>query len=126
MSTITWREKHAEEMRKYRREWYYRNKKHALGKIKERQRELRLWLEEKKKSMVCETCGNSHIACLQFHHTDPKKKEVEVVYAAKRGWSKERIEVEIKKCKVLCANCHAILHWEERQKILQQRQAKGR
>lgn len=117
MATKTWKDKHIEEMRKYRREWYYRNKAHAMEKIKDRQRKLQEWLDEKKKTMKCEFCGFNHVACLQFHHIDPKKKEISLAKAARRGWSMERIEKEISKCKVLCANCHMILHWKEKNNL---------
>ena len=115
MATLQWRDEHKEELRKYRREWYNRNKEHAISKIKERQRNLQIWLDERKKTLKCVECGMNHIACLHFHHLDPKKKESSLAKVARKGWSIKKIEQEISKCKVLCANCHSILHWEERQ-----------
>lgn len=54
------------------------------------------------------------MACLEFHHKDPSKKEVTLSRAVNNGWSIERMEKEIAKCVVLCANCHRKLHYEER------------
>ena len=70
-------------------------------------------LADAKSEKGCSTCGESHHACLQFHHTDPKTK----LFAVNRGvvmkMRPEIIEAEVAKCKLLCANCHAKLHWEE-------------
>ncbi len=58
-------------------------------------------------------CGFDHPAALQFHHRNPNKKEKELsmVY---ESWSIERIMKEIKKCEVLCANCHFKFHWKQK------------
>lgn len=54
----------------------------------------------------CERCGyNKCAAALQFHHKDPKEKEFAI--SAKQFLSYEKCLKEIKKCKLLCANCHA-------------------
>jgi hypothetical protein len=56
----------------------------------------------------CINCGESDIRCLDFHHI--LGKEVEIAIAVRRGWSKERIKIEIDKCVILCANCHRKEH----------------
>ena len=58
----------------------------------------------------CSSCGEPCAACLEFHHLDPASKDVCVSSAVRRGWSVERLLVEIRKCVVLCANCHRKLH----------------
>ena len=59
---------------------------------------------------ACVDCGETHPACLDFHHRDPKQKSFSI---GKEGvkFSKERILAEIAKCDVLCANCHRKRHW---------------
>jgi hypothetical protein len=92
------------------KDWYQRNKAKRNKEIRERKREISAWLREYKSKLKCKNCKENHPACLQFHHIDPKAKEVNISHAANDGWSKERLLKEIEKCIVLCANCHFKLH----------------
>ena len=60
----------------------------------------------------CVRCGESDLACLDFHHRDPSEKEGHIGHI--RRFSVERINAEIAKCDVLCANCHRKHHRDER------------
>lgn len=62
----------------------------------------------------CYHCPCTEVACLQFHHRDPSIKDPK--FASMRGWSDERLEEELKKCDLLCANCHSIEHAKQREK----------
>lgn len=111
--TPEWRLENQELMRKYRREWYCRNKERGKESVVLRLAELRLWFRAYKSNCSCMLCGETHPACLQFHHRNAEEKELEVSVAVASGWSKKRILEEIAKCDVLCANCHAKIHWKE-------------
>jgi hypothetical protein len=66
-----------------------------------------LILEAKKNGCLC--CPEKNPICLDFHHKDPKKKDKAV--AKLLGFkNKERLLNEIKKCIVVCANCHRKIH----------------
>ena len=65
----------------------------------------------------CIRCGETHPACLDFHHRDGKTTK-EGNIAEIRRFSYARIYAEIAKCDVLCANCHRKHHWGERQRQL--------
>jgi hypothetical protein len=93
---------------------YEKKKAYYRMKIHGRRRNILDWLEELKSGMSCLRCGFSHPAALQFHHRDPSSKEFEVTTAVRQGWARARILAEIAKCDCLCANCHFILHYEER------------
>ena len=62
----------------------------------------------------CKACGVDDARVLQFHHRDPKRKEMMISTMVSRGLSLVSIDLEIEKCDVLCANCHAIHHHDER------------
>ena len=76
------------------------------------------------KNNTCSLCHQSfNIACLSFHHLTDKK------FALSRSnltrFSQEEIAQEIKNTVVLCHNCHAKVHHEERNKkqnVLQKRE----
>lgn len=68
-----------------------------------------------KNSQGCKDCGETHPACLQFHHIDPATKLFAVNRAAVNKIPIDRLMAEIAKCELLCANCHAKRHWTERQ-----------
>ena len=56
----------------------------------------------------CVICGQSDIRCLEFDHINPSTKKYNVCKMITNGLSIESIKEEIAKCRVLCANCHAI------------------
>ena len=58
----------------------------------------------------CDKCGEMNFFKLSFHHTENKKYEYSDI--REHRWSK--IENELKKCQLLCHNCHEELHHLER------------
>ena len=61
----------------------------------------------------CLRCGyNTCAAALHFHHRDPTAKTHNVaILMHKQNGSWPRLEREIAKCDILCANCHAEQTW---------------
>ena len=70
------------------------------------------WIEDYKAKHPCVRCGETHTACLEFHHRDPDDKRENVMKLVHGGASIDHIKREVSKCDVLCANCHRKLHWE--------------
>ena len=72
------------------------------------------WIDIKKKAIThkggsCITCGyNKYYGALEFHHRDPKTKEMQWNELKKRSWS--FICKELDKCDLLCSNCHKEKH----------------
>jgi hypothetical protein len=92
----------------YIREHYQKNKQKYIDKARESNHRLKEWFRELKRNLACERCGEKHIACLEFHHVDPSKKDFQVGGMA--TWGRKRLLKEIDKCVVLCANCHRKEH----------------
>jgi len=65
-------------------------------------------LKECRENSVCACCGEDCAACLDFHHTDPSTKSFSISKAGNRSW--EAVLAEIKKCVVVCKNCHSKIH----------------
>ncbi len=111
---MTWAKRNPEKFNAAWRKWYAANAKRKIEWQARRRVQLKAWLDELRASHVCEACGEKTPECLQFHHVDPSEKDLEISKVIGHGWSKERILREIAKCRVLCANCHLKLHWEQR------------
>lgn len=63
------------------------------------------------KCVECDISYNGKNASIfHFHHLDPSKKES--ILARKFIGNFEKALEELKKCKLVCANCHSILHSE--------------
>tara|TARA_R110000751_G_scaffold23569_3_gene65076 strand:- start:4 stop:330 length:327 start_codon:yes stop_codon:yes gene_type:complete len=71
-------------------------------------------LNEIKSNKKCEVCGFDDWRALQYHHKKREEKLMNIGAAAGHGL--EKIKKEIKKCQCICANCHQILHHEERER----------
>lgn len=61
----------------------------------------------------CKHCGINNPIVLCFHHKDKKEKSFGIAWAFTHSYAYETILREAKKCDVLCANCHLILHATE-------------
>lgn len=61
----------------------------------------------------CKNCHERHPACLDFHHRDPTQKRFTIAAGVSGLYRTEVILEEIKKCDVMCSNCHRKLSWDE-------------
>lgn len=65
----------------------------------------RRWLWEQKAAVGCILCEEGDPRCLDYHHVHPQKKKFNISSVVSTIPTRA-IEIEIRKCVVLCANCH--------------------
>ena len=110
--------KYKDQEKKYHKEyhakWYQENQDKIKKIVEATKKRKHDWFRKLKENYPCDNCGVFHTAIIEFHHKDPKKKKFSV--ASYQSKSKKDVLAEIKKCTPLCKNCHAILHWNERDK----------
>lgn len=111
------KEKRREYQKEYMRKWYRKNKAKHISYVRNREKKIKNWLKEYKKSLQCEECGENHPACLDFHHINPKEKRF-AIGRISDYLCMNRLQDEIAKCRVLCSNCHRKKHWNERNGII--------
>jgi len=101
--------------REYNKGWYQQHKDRLLEKRRQHDEDLRMWLRRYKSKLRCEMCGENHPACIQFHHRDREDKSFTIgkIIGRRRYITHKKLEQEIRKCDILCGNCHAKLHWQE-------------
>lgn len=75
----------------------YENKKKTVSEIK--------------KNLKCAKCGEEREYCLDFHHIDPNEKENTIARMTSNNYRLDTVLNEIKKCIVLCSNCHREFHY---------------
>jgi len=93
---------------------YYRHLCHeCYSKQKHNERDKRVQkFKEYKKTLCCSKCGYDDYRALQFHHINDDKEGNLCIIVRNKSWG--NVSKEINKCIVLCANCHQIHHYEER------------
>ncbi len=86
--------------------------KEAEAKFKrDRKRRIKMWAIEKLGGK-CTKCGlTHHPAVYDFHHLDPKTKEIGI--GSMITYKISRLEEELAKCILVCANCHREIHFGE-------------
>ncbi len=96
--------------RSYDREYWRKNKDrlNSQRSITKKKNRMRLYdnLRDYCKSNSCVSCGEDDFVVLEFDHIDPKDKNSSVSDMVKNGYSWDSIKLELKRCQVLCANCH--------------------
>jgi len=73
------------------------------------------YLNSYKMSKGCRECGyNKSPYALEFHHRERKFKSKNVSNFRRSSWAQlDKIVKEVKKCDILCSNCHKILTQKE-------------
>lgn len=91
--------------------YYASNLEHHKRVISERNKQLekiiRSKVDDYKMNHGCSLCDEKEPVCLDFHH---RKDKDELVSRLIAQLSLRRLEKEIAKCSLLCANCHRKLH----------------
>lgn len=90
----------------YQRLHYEGNKGKYIEQNRTRIQAVKQRFRDYKAERGCSRCEEKHPACLQFHHIDASTKIDDVSVLINEGRSIESILLEIKKCIILCANCH--------------------
>jgi hypothetical protein len=98
------------------KDWYERNKDYQKANARKHSTEyrdtIREYLHNYLLSHRCVSCGEADPVVLEFHHTHSKKMAISELVT--RITSIERLEEELRKTQVLCANCHRRLTAKER------------
>ncbi len=67
----------------------------------------RHWLDKYKMNKGCCVCGyKDHAVALHFDHIEPTAKRAAVAHMI--TYSLKALIKEVRKCRVLCANCHYV------------------
>lgn len=89
---------------------YHKYRDLYLKRAKERRQALKIEFRTNMLEYItgksCVVCQESDIRTLDFDHIDPSNKLFNVSQAVKLGYNWQQVEDEIKKCRILCANCH--------------------
>lgn len=90
--------------------WCHCNPKKAASSQKKRARKHKLDFI-KLRGSKCEICGyDKCLPALDFHHKDKAQKSFSISNGYRTSKKKEEIIEEIKKCVLLCSNCHHEVH----------------
>ena len=81
-------------------------------KIKYQERQNKI--EEYKAQLKCAKCGDSRGYVLDLHHLNSNDKDKNISRMISNNASNEVIQQELKKCIVLCSNCHREFHYLEK------------
>ena len=90
---------------------YAKNRANYYANRDKQRKLLKAYILDVRKSSKCLRCGESRWYVLDFHHRDPKEKDDNITNLVYCSGSKKRIDAEIAKCDILCANCHREIHY---------------
>lgn len=88
---------------------YANNKSTYLARARANTKRYVQEYREWRKTLVCECCGEDDEVCIDLHHLDPTKKDFNVSTVGQSSGLASILE-EVKKCAVVCSNCHRKIH----------------
>ena len=93
----------------YNKKHYAENPDYYKKKAQKSRAAHKKWCRGLRVGLSCKVCDVDDPVVLDFHHRDETAKEF-TISAGMRRYSRQRILDEIKKCDVLCSNCHRRHH----------------
>ena len=87
---------------------YQKYREKTIARNYERQKAARQLVSNYRETHSCTYCDENDPVCLDFHHRDPKTKSFKLSSVTTQ--STKTIMEEIKKCVLICANCHRKVH----------------
>lgn len=102
--------KNIEKQKAAQKNHYLANKELFADRVIQRRKLAFALVETYKQFNSCLKCNIKDIWCLEFHHRNPNQKLKNICQLCQDGASPITIFSEIKKCDILCANCHRIHH----------------
>jgi hypothetical protein len=98
-----------EKQREASRRHYEKHRERVIDKAKKYSKiarvRIRTHINTHLKANPCVDCGETNIIVLEFDHTGDDK-HFSISDAVRKGYSIKKVENEIAKCEVRCANCH--------------------
>lgn len=108
-----------EKVKAWHRKWYQEHKEQFARKARKRLRLLKKRVQELKSTTPCADCKK----CYPYYIMDPdhlhnKKERISIMVQRGRAWND--IAAELKKCDIVCANCHRARTWKRMKKLRSQ------
>jgi hypothetical protein len=96
------------DQRYYNVPYYAAHRDAELDRVKKRQAATLAWLRDVR-CRPCDDCGGSFRPyVMDFDDRDPAKKLFAITTGSAQLMSRQKLVVEIEKCDIVCANCHAL------------------
>lgn len=111
--------KDKEKAKVYRLRHYYKNQDQYKFRRRRRKKEIRDYIENLKSTTSCMDCNEFYpFYVMHFDHRPGERKVFNLAEAAAKGLGQESLENEIKKCDIVCANCHAERTFQRQQNLV--------
>lgn len=109
--------KNAKVQKIYQKKWHrvnwFRIKTRMLKCTRQNKANVLAWFQTYKRTLKCLYCPERHPACLDFHHRTPRFKRFTISVAVASGICIKSLLKEIKKCDIVCSNCHRKLEYNK-------------
>lgn len=101
--------------RKYQKEWYFKNRERIVAKNRIREAKILEDFRKYKEENPCTDCGKKyHYSVMDWDHLYDKK--FSIAYLMRQGATK-KLEEELKKCELVCSNCHRLRSFKRSKNI---------
>jgi len=97
-----------EDRKQVKKQHYLKNREKYIELQKKKYKDFSSIFMSWKSNLSCCVCGEKETICLDFHHINPEEKEKTITKLTASGYNS--VIKELKKCVVVCANCHRKIH----------------